>query len=51
VRRFPQTGVKFLDQARFTKSWLASDQDQLPIAPPRPPPAADEHGNLLLATH
>ena len=43
--------MKFLDQARFSYSWLADDQHQLAVALPRPLPAPDQHGDFLVATH
>src|SRR6516164_5534025 len=51
VRRVLQPTLKFFDQARFTQTWLAHDQHQLPLALPRPLPAPRQHGDFLVTAH
>jgi hypothetical protein len=42
--------MKFFDEAGFADSRLTDDQRQLPVALPRSLPAAQQHGDLLIAT-
>ncbi len=44
-----QSAVKFLNQARLAEPRLAHDQHQLPVALPRPLPAAHQHRDLFIA--
>ena len=41
--------MKFLDQARFAEARLADDQHELAVALPRPLPAPQQHGHLVVA--
>src|SRR6516165_1019073 len=50
MRRFPQFGMKFLDQTGFPYTGLAHDQHELAITVARPLPAPHQQVDFFLAT-